>query len=70
MMKTFFPLAVLLFLAGCSKPPKLDVSMTLTKQNDNLVFVKVRVVNTEDRATVPIAIEVTGQAESNGQWDK
>ncbi len=31
---------------------------------------KVKVVNTEDRATVPIAIEVTGQAETNGHWDK
>ena len=57
-------------LAGCAKPPKLDVSLSLDKQNANLIFVKVKVVNTEDRATVPIAIEVTGQTETNGHWDK
>lgn len=70
MMKTFLLLLVLIGLTGCSKPPKLDVTLSLDKQNANLIFVKVKVVNTEDRATVPIAIEVTGQAESNGHWDK
>jgi hypothetical protein len=70
MMKTFLPLLVLIGLMGCSKPPKLDVTLTLDKQNANLIFVKVKVVNTEDHATVPIAIEITGQAESNGHWDK
>jgi hypothetical protein len=70
MTKTFLPLLVVLILTSCAKAPKLDVSLTLDKQNDNLIFVKVKVVNTEDRATVPIAIEVTGQAESNGHWDK
>jgi hypothetical protein len=70
MMKTFLLLLVLIGLTGCSKPPKLDVTLTLDKQNANLIFVKVKVVNTEDRATVPIAIEITGQAQSNGHWDK
>jgi hypothetical protein len=70
MTKTFLVLPVFLLLAACAKPPKLDVSMTLEKQGADLIFVKVKVVNTEDRATVPIAIEVTGQAESNGHWDK
>ncbi len=57
-------------LTGCAKAPKLDVTLSLDKQNADLIFVKVKVVNTEDRATVPIAIEVTGQAETNGHWDK
>jgi len=74
MMKSFSAptvlISALLFLAGCAKPPKLDVSLSLEKQNADLIFVKVKVVNTEDRATVPIAIELTGQAESNGHWDK
>ncbi len=70
MIKTFLVFAAFLLLAACAKPPKLDVSLSLDKQNDNLIFVKVKVVNTEDRATVPIAIEVTGQTESNGHWDK
>jgi len=70
MIKTFLVFAVFLLLASCAKPPKLDVSLSLDKQNENLIFVKVKVVNTEDRATVPIAIEVTGQTESNGRWDQ
>jgi uncharacterized lipoprotein YajG len=69
-MKTFLLIVVFLLLAGCAKPPQLDVTMTVDKQSADLVFVKVKVVNLEDRATVPIAIEVTGQAESNGHWDK
>jgi hypothetical protein len=69
-MKTFLPIIVLLLLAGCAKPPKLDISISLDKPNPDVVFVKVKVVNTEDRATVPIAVEVTGQSETNGHWDK
>ena len=70
MMKTFLPLLVVAILTGCAKAPKLDVTLSLDKQTADLIFVKVKVVNTEDRATVPIAIEVTGQAESNGHWDQ
>jgi len=70
MIKSISAVAALLLLAGCAKPPKLNVSLNLEKQNADLIFVKVKVANTEDRATVPIAIEVTGQAESNGHWDK
>jgi hypothetical protein len=66
----FLPLLVAIGLTGCAKPPKLDVTLTLDKQQAGLIFVKVKVVNTEDRATVPIAIELTGQAEANGHWDK
>jgi hypothetical protein len=69
-MKIFLLLLVVLGLTGCTKPPKLDVTLTLDKQNADLIFVKVKVVNTEDRATVPIAVEVTGQTETNGRWDK
>jgi hypothetical protein len=70
MMKTFLPLLVAIGLAGCSKPPKLNVTLTLDKQNASLIFVKIKVVNTEDSATVPIALELTGQVENNGHWDK
>ena len=70
MTKTFLLSLVVLGLAGCSKPPKLEISLKMEKQNENLIFVRVKVVNTEDRATVPIAIELTGQAETNGHWDK
>jgi hypothetical protein len=70
MMKPFLPLLVVLSLTGCAKAPKLDVSLSLDKQNADLIFVKVKVVNTEDRVTVPIALEVTGQTQTNGHWDK
>jgi hypothetical protein len=69
-MKTFLLLLVVLSLTGCAKAPKLDVTLSLDKQSADLIFVKVKVINTEDRATVPIAIELTGQAETNGHWDK
>ena len=70
MMRTFLLLLVVLSFTSCSKPPKLDISLSLDKQSADLIFVKVKVVNTEDSATVPIAIELTGQAETNGHWDK
>jgi hypothetical protein len=69
-MKTFLLLPAVLILTSCAKAPILDVSLSLDKQSADLIFVKVKVVNTEDRATVPIAIEVTGQTQTNGQWDK
>jgi hypothetical protein len=70
MTKMFLLCAVVLSLTGCAKPPKLDITLKLDKQSADLIFVRVKVVNTEDRATVPIAIELTGQAETNGHWDK
>jgi hypothetical protein len=70
MMKTFLSLLVVIGLTGCAKPPKLDVSLKLEKQSSGVIFVRVKVTNTENRATVPIAVEVTGQAETNGHWDK
>jgi hypothetical protein len=74
MIKTFCSLFVvvagLIGVTGCAKPPQLDVTLSLDKPNADVVFVKVKVVNTEDRATVPIAIEVTGQSQANGHWDK
>jgi hypothetical protein len=69
-LKTFFVLLVVSGLVGCAHPPKLDISLSLDKQNADLIFVKVKVVNTEDRATVPIAIELTGQAQTSGHWEK
>ena len=70
MMKTVVLLLVAIGLTGCAKPPNLDISLTLDKQKDDLIFVRVKVVNLDDRATVPIAIELTGQAETGGHWDK
>jgi hypothetical protein len=69
-LKTFLLLFVAGILTGCHKPPKLDISMSMSKQSSDLIFVKVKVVNLENTATVPIAIEITGQAETNGHWDK
>jgi hypothetical protein len=69
-MKTCLLFCVVIALAGCAKSPQLNVTLSLDKPNGDVIFVKVKVVNTEDRATVPIAIEVTGQTQSNGHWDK
>jgi hypothetical protein len=69
-MKTFLMALVVIGLTGCAKAPQLNVSLSLDKQSADLIFVKVKVINTEDRATVPIAIELTGQTENNGHWDK
>jgi hypothetical protein len=35
-----------------------------------LVVLQLKVTNLEDRVTVPIAVELTGQARTNGQWSK
>jgi hypothetical protein len=44
--------------------------MDVQKQSDDLIVVKLKVANLEDHATVPLNVELTGQAEKNGHWDK
>jgi PBP1b-binding outer membrane lipoprotein LpoB len=63
-------LLVALVLVGCTHPPQLATSMDVQKQSDDLIVVKLKVVNLEDHATVPLNVELTGQAEKNGHWDK
>ncbi len=74
MIKTFCCMLVVvagqICVTGCATPPRLDVTLSLDKPSADVIFVKVKVVNTEDRATVPIAVEVTGQSQANGHWDK
>ncbi|HUJ49758.1 MAG TPA: hypothetical protein VLW25_06150 [Bryobacteraceae bacterium] len=57
-------------LSACAHPPRLSTSLDILKDSPDLVVLKLKVVNLEDRVTVPIAIQLTGQAEENGQWDK
>ena len=59
-----------LLLNGCAHPPQLATTIDVSKKSEDVVLVKLKVVNTEDRATVPIALEVTGQARSGDHWDK
>jgi hypothetical protein len=61
---------VLLALWGCAQPPQVATSLDIQKSSDGLVLVKLKVTNLEDRVTVPIALELTGQARTNGQWSK
>jgi hypothetical protein len=61
---------LLLVLAGCAHPPQLSTTVEIQKKSDELILVILRVTNTEDRATTPIAIEITGQARTNGRWDR
>lgn len=69
MKKLTLALAVLL-MAGCAHPPSLATSIDIRKGADDLILVKLKVSNPEDVVTVPIAIELTGQARANGQWSK
>lgn len=70
-MKLFVLTMLLLTLWGCANPPQLATSLDVQKSPDNsLVVLQLKVTNLEDRVTVPIAIELTGQARTNGQWSK
>lgn len=69
-MKSFPIVVAALILSACAKPPKLDISMSVEKQSADLIFVKVKVTNMDNHATVPIALELTGQTENDGHWDK
>jgi len=66
----YLPLILLIALAGCARPPQLSTSLSVQKKSDGLIFVTLKVVNLEDRVTTPIAIEVTGQPRSGGNWGK
>ena len=69
-MKLFALMIVLLALWGCAQPPQVATSLDVQKSSDGLVLVKLKVTNLEDRVTVPIALELTGQARTNDQWSK
>jgi len=69
-LKLFALMIVLLALWGCAQPPQVATSLDIQKSSDGLVLVKLKVTNLEDRVTVPIALELTGQARTNGQWSK
>ena len=65
-----FVMVALLALAGCTKPPQLATSLDIRKQSGDVILLKLKVINLDNRVTVPINIELTGQAEQNGHWDK
>ncbi|HTS48415.1 MAG TPA: hypothetical protein VMH05_10755 [Bryobacteraceae bacterium] len=57
-------------VSACSHPPKLSTSLDIRKDSPDLVVLKLKITNLEDRVTVPIAIQLTGQAEEGGSWEK
>ena len=69
-MKALLISVLLLVLAGCAHPPQLSTTVEIQKKADDLILVILKVTNTEDRATTPIALEITGQARTNGHWDR
>lgn len=69
-MKRTLLLISIAALAGCAHPPRLSTTLDIQKQSENLVVLKLKIVNLESSATVPVAIELTGQAQSGGHWDK
>jgi len=69
-LKALLISVLLLVLAACAHPPQLTTTVEIQKKSDDLILVILKVTNTEDRATTPIALELTGQARSSGRWDR
>jgi hypothetical protein len=69
-LKALLISVLFLLLAGCAHPPHLSTTVEIQKKSDDLILVILKVTNTEDRATTPIALEITGQARTNGRWDR
>lgn len=69
-MKALLISVLLLVFTGCAHPPRLATAIDIQKKSDGVILVILKVTNTEDRATTPIALELTGQARINGRWDR
>jgi hypothetical protein len=69
-LKAMLISVLLLVVSGCAHPPQLTTTVEIQKKSDDLILVILKVTNTEDRATTPIALELTGQARSSGRWDR
>ena len=70
-LKLFALMLMLLTLTGCAHPPQLGTTLDVQKSPDkSLVVLQLKVINLEDRVTVPIALELIGQTRVNGQWSK
>jgi hypothetical protein len=69
-LKLLALMTVLLALEGCAHPPQLATSLDIQRSSEALVLVRLKAANLENRVTVPIAVELTGQARWNGQWSK
>jgi hypothetical protein len=69
-LKISLPLLAAVVLLSCAQPPHITSSLDIQKQPEGVIVVKLKVANQENRATVPINIELTGQAEKDGHWDK
>ena len=69
-MKLRLALLLTVALTACTHPPQLSTALEIQKQSDDLILVKLKVMNLDTHATVPLNVELTGQAEKNGQWDK
>jgi hypothetical protein len=61
----------LLALWGCAHPPQLATNLHIERSPDrSLVVLALTVINLEDSVTVPISIELTGEARTDGHWSK
>ena len=69
-MKILLSLILLAALSGCAHPPQVATTLDIHKDSPDLVVLRLKIVNQEDRVTVPIALQLTGQSEENGQWEK
>jgi hypothetical protein len=69
-LKILLPMMLLLVIVGCAHPPQLSTSLDVRQESDGVILLKLKVTNLEDRVTVPIAIDLSGQSEINGHWEK
>ena len=69
-MKVLPILALTIAFTSCAHPPRLATTLDVQKKSEGVVLVKLKIVNVEDRVTIPVAVLVTAQARTNGRWDK
>lgn len=69
-MKIFIAAAALLAIAGCARPSRISAALDITRKSPDIVLVMLRIKNLEDRATTPLAPEVTVQTRTGAAWDK
>ena len=69
-MRIVITAAVLFAIAGCARPSKISATLDITRKSPDIVLVMLRSKNLEDRATTPIAPEVTVQTRAGRTWEK
>ena len=59
-----------LLMAGCAQPSKISATLDITRRSPDVVFVMLRIINLENRATTPLAPVVSVQTRTAKGWDQ